>query len=475
MGSNTYENWVDRVIHSHKQILENIKNGRSQEEMKTKEKILYTEPNQQDYSNLKYQDNIILSTPNKAYKDNQEEIERCRKKSQMSEIPQMTNKFQKPENNKYCVYCENCENSPKSYLNSPSPRQSYFYENSCLSDSKKKLHQLNYQTAKSERRNSQVTNKDYNLNHDLEIFKNSKFQKLVDSLIQENAELKIRLQDSDRQLALSKSNLSSREQENYSNSQIFIERERDLIETVNLFDIENKKMNERLSEMKIVLMKKSKDLEMALSVNESVRNNRNNLNSSNLKGMVDEEYLFKCLKLEKVIEVMNNFFKKFEVSKDLTSNIKNFDYEGIRIKLDELEQKFQNFLKSSFENKENFNLNLNLTTDDSHKKPDIHLEPDFLSKLDSRLKEVESNLNNVFKNKNDKLVNVSQMNLTQSSNTSSCQLNCSNTKKRSSSNLKFTNVKTEKNIKRSLKDKICESPKKFCGCKAHEKLRKNQN
>jgi hypothetical protein len=428
-----------------------------------KQNKLYDGTNQKDYSNLEFKNNIILNTSKKNSKLNEEERESGRKKSQMHD------NFHSPENIKKCIYCDNCENSQRLNYDSSSPRETFFNKN--FSENKNNLYQFSSQTSKSERHNSKSKTIDCYANEDLNLFKNSKFQKLVDTLIEENAELKIRLQESDKQLSLSKSNLKSREQENYSNSQIFIDRERDLIETVNLLDIDNKKLNERLSELKFELMKKSKDLEQALSINESVLYNRNNLNNSNLKGMVDEEYLFKCLKLEKVIEVMNNFFKKFDICKDLASNIKIFDYEGIRIKLNELEQKFENFLKSSFENKENFNLNLNLTTENSDKKPDAHMEADFLSKLDSRLKELESNVNFVIKNKNEKLTNVSQMNLNQSSNSSLCPLNCSNKKKRSSSNVKFANVNTEKNLNSNLKDKICKSPIKLCNCKAHKKLR----
>jgi hypothetical protein len=452
MASNMYENWVDKIIHSHKKILENFKNGRSYDEKKEKVFLNGTNTNVKDSSSSEYKNYRNLYTPDKNFRD----IDREREKFQKSEEYK---KFEKSENKKNCKYCQNCENSPQ--LNLESPRSRYYNTNSYFSENKKNLPQFDSHSPKS--KIDTITE----YNPDLNALKNSKIQKLVDCLIEENAELKIRLQESEKQLDLHKSNLSSLEKENYSNSQIFLDRERDLIETINLLDVENQKLKEKLNEMKFEMTKKSKDLERALSINDSVINNRNNLNNSNLsikKGMVDEEYLFKCLKLDKVIEVINNFFKKFEV--DLENNIKAFDYEGIRIKLNEFEEIH---VKSKFEKKENFNFNL--TTENSDKKAEVHVDPDFLSKLDSRLKELESNVNSVIKKKNEKLTNVSEMSLTQSSNTSNCQLNCNikNTKISPSSNVKFANVKTEKNLNLSVNANSNTKPKKICNCRAHSK------
>jgi hypothetical protein len=153
------------------------------------------------------------------------------------------------------------------------------------------------------------SNNSVSISKDLEDYKALKqrrIEKIYEDTLKENAELKLSIKDKDNTISELRSNNNFFERDNKTNSIVFLEREKDLIETIKLLDIDNKRLEEKIKELKIELSKKSKDLDMALNLNREFKFS----NSPNFKTFSsnDDDLQLLSAKYDKIIETFINFF-----------------------------------------------------------------------------------------------------------------------------------------------------------------------
>ena len=180
-------------------------------------------------------------------------------------------------------------------------------------------------------------------------FTHDKMINLLNSYIEENAKLKLELKELDKTVIHLKRNCLKHKKEIVKNSDIFIKRERNMVETLNLLEFENKRLQDKLKESTNELENfkkvreslytfKEKELIYPENKIECLYSTESRMRNQNLNSDLD----LKCFSYEKVIEIFLNLFDKYDVTNDLRRIVHISDFEELKKKMNE----FENFIKS---------------------------------------------------------------------------------------------------------------------------------
>jgi hypothetical protein len=210
--------------------------------------------------------------------------------------------------------------------------------------------------------------------------KQNNLENTYDCLLEENAKLKLLLEEKEKTiLKLNNLNLSHEK-----NSDVFFEREKDLIETVKLLQNENKKL---------------KDTQSGIHTIESCKISGNNFYKQTNNSNFDSDLL--VIKYEKIIDILTSFFSKYDkIFTDITFHINKFDFENLRTTLSDFQSDFKItknepiFIESSLEQ------DIKLESDTNRSKiqmPGMNKDNEAISALEKRVRELESNFMNMSK------------------------------------------------------------------------------
>jgi hypothetical protein len=291
------------------------------------------------------------------------------------------------------------------------------------------------------------------INTDQFEFRNLKIQKLeklVNDYSDENSKLKFQIQKLQEELKFKNSHFNSSHFEYDKKSNIFYEREKELIETLKLMDLDNRKLTEKLEEQKLLMTEKQKEVySLKQKLNDSFDGKNFQINQIGIdlsKSKNDEELFWKemslkSLKLEKIINLFQFFFMKLRNFKDFPSekiiqNIKNNEIEDLQSNL----KNFELVIKSLYEgiisskdreichNQSFSNKNSNSPTSPRNTlQQTMNSENDY-SKLEIRLKELENNFKNLSQ-QDSKISNSSRNKLAMNNSSSHKRLPTSSGKK----------------------------------------------
>ena len=224
--------------------------------------------------------------------------------------------------------------------------------------------------------------------------KQRRIEKILDSYLEENVILKLKIQEMEENMKKMKYN--SRVSLYDPDFKLFGIEEKELLNTIKILECENKKLEIKNTELTNELNLKSKL--NGKNVNKNIENDA-------------KDWQLLCLKLDRVIEIMLGFLSKYEPLTKITQIVKDFDYEMLKIKLSDFGNMITNLENNNLKNlhlnnldhsfsaeKELSNVNQlssNRLNNNSTSKDTI-LDNDLITKLDSRLKQLESNFQNIF-------------------------------------------------------------------------------
>jgi hypothetical protein len=278
-------------------------------------------------------------------------------------------------------------------------------------------HKLKLENLKKERNNtldiqslnfSQSLKSLRNFNEESIKLTQNNLENTLDSLLEENAKLKLLLEEKEKIIQI----LNNLNLTNDKNSDVFFEREKDLIETIKLLQNENKKLKE-----------KNIDNQTSESCKLCANNKIYKQNSSTNN---DTEIL--VIKYEKITDILTSFFSKYDkIFTEIKFHINRFDFENLRNTLADFQKDFKLTKNETIAISEcisNQELSTKPESETNKNKPQILItnnENEAISALEKRIRELESNFMNMSKDEKMNSSIYPKKNLTNLSNVNSSQ------------------------------------------------------
>lgn len=254
----------------------------------------------------------------------------------------------------------------------------------------------NKETRQRPLRNYANTITDTQLNDKYKSFRDNKMQNMLETYMQENAELKLKLKElEEKNRNLTGWRENARNDFNENNEMLY-EREKDLLETVKLLNIDNKRLQEKVTELtQKPEMLDSKSFSQLNCVNmESLfRKERDDLQLTNKK-------------LEKVINLFLSFIDKnfsYADVADLNKYIQNFDFELLNSKFKDLNGILD--LKNQTQHKIRDDNKMQGKEENEHEFYNTKNRDESYNLLNERLEALEKSFNNIVQEKNYKSSN----------------------------------------------------------------------
>lgn len=253
-----------------------------------------------------------------------------------------------------------------------------------------------------------------NFNSKTDQFKNlkmKKMEKIIENYTSENSNLKLKIQDLENHIKYLTSGQLGFHQDVKMHTNLYQEREKDLLETLNLCEFEIKRLEEKVTNLENENRSKDRQIKLLMSDKDSAKDTNHNFTNGSFSTREDnklnfsEELNLRLLKFEKVVNMFSSFFSKFENFSKITLFTKTFDFDNLKLKLVEFEM-YINSLSNQNIDKNTISCFGSPINNSSTilKTP----EQEIYSKLDSRLKELEFNFNsfNISKNNSTSKSNV---------------------------------------------------------------------
>lgn len=189
-------------------------------------------------------------------------------------------------------------------------------------------------------------------NDEVKELKIRKLEKILDETLEENAVLKLNIKELEKVIKSIKTDFKNIENSKNSYKSVFFDREKDLLETVKLLEFENRKLEQKINDINqeckdkvhnlTMDNDKYRDIKYSTGINtKSIYNSTRNEFSKYLEDLNIEN-----LKQEKIIDIFNNFFEKYNI-RLMSKYTKVFDYENVKLLLIEFENKHLSYYNNN--------------------------------------------------------------------------------------------------------------------------------